>query len=896
MRMEGPQPAPLEPEEQAGNSYLDYIKQKREEIRAELAAKEQQTAQKETPDPQEQEEDAGQTGQRASISRKGAISFGPVQHTGEPRVDAEGSVFHPIDQQSHEYLERVRATQENARRQMEADLATRGGTTGQAGSETTPAPAQARQGQAPYPAPVVSGVSEAAPAPQVSPEEMARQEREKKDNLMLYHIVSGDRQAKEVPAGFEATPETKQAAEAFFRSKDGLLDAYKKEFIAKRNAKKSGYEHGGAATAEAVIWRENAQIEYEKKLHSLKKELLEDFIAKKHEKYPNLTKKEMQEEALKYSAGFILETAKDIDMDLEAEKNRVAYETKERGIASKLWEKYTKAPKWKKWAIGAAVAGVVGLGGALLFPSTLLFAGSAVTLSKVGVGGFLAGKAVRSVTGGALGAAVFSGIEKFHIRGKYGKKRAEAGAGQSTETLEKLKQEIGTAEDWLENEEKKMKLMAIVDADAIKYREKLDKIANKEGRSRLYAALAAGIIGGAAATAAGLDWSQVFPGGPKGAALVGALENKPSSGGIAAHEGLGGGKPGADSVSLGDELEARSGLDNPLVSPEKIISGIETAKSGDSVWQMAERQLAERVPGFKDLNEAQKTYLIDAVKDKIAENPGKFGLTNPDQLQIGQKIDFSKVFEKDSDLQDMVNKAKGLTGAQMENIERNNTTLRDWVKTHPGEALTSDKVEDILRGGGRGGTIGGDQNLDWQMERPTEPNLDWQMENPPKPGAPIAEVPKPDASIAEVPSPGGEETPPPSYGGTYGGEPDLEAKTPEAEVQEGGIQTAEIVSEYGTKMETAVAKTACLSVGEYNAIKGVTVEKLLTEIPSKDEAWAIWRGEVTGRTPGLPHDGIYGAFEYRSQIRLAEFVRSLGPSEDLQKLTVQKFLIMFGPK
>jgi len=142
----------------------------------------------------------------------------------------------------------------------------------------------------------------------------------------------------------------------------------------------------------------------------------------------------------------------------------------------------------------------------------------------------LATKAVRSVTGGALGAAIFSGIEKFHIRGKYGKKRMEAGAGQSAETLEKLKQEIGTAEDWLENEAIKMKLMTIVDADAIKYREKLGKIANKEGRSRLYAALAAGIIGGAAATAAGLDWSQVFPGGPKGAALVGALENKPSGG------------------------------------------------------------------------------------------------------------------------------------------------------------------------------------------------------------------------------------------------------------------------------------------------------------------------------------------------------------------------------
>ena len=531
MKMEGAAPASAGSGEQGKSTYLDYIKQKQGEIKAELDAKE---AKKDPPS-----QDFEPTGQRASVSRRGALSFGPVQHTAEPRVDAEGNVFHPIDQKSHEYLERVRKTQEDARRQTEEDIAAKRGSTGQVGSGIAPAPApvQARQEQTPPPATVIAGASEAAPAPQVSPEEiarqaeaMARQEREKKDNLTLYRIVSGDSKAKEIPAGFEPTLETKEAAGNFFRSKEQLVESYKKEFQAKRLAKKSGYEQGGAALAETVIWRENAQKDYEHKLEGLKKELFEDFIVKKHEKYPNLTKKEMQEEALKYSAGFVLETAKDIDIDLEAEKNRVAYETKERGIASKLWEKYTKAPKWKKWAIGAGLAGAVGLGGALLFPSTLLFAGSAATLSKVGVGGFLATKAVRSVTGGALGAAIFSGIEKFHIRGKYGKKRMEAGAGQSAETLEKLKQEIGTAEDWLENEAIKMKLMTIVDADAIKYREKLGKIANKEGRSRLYAALAAGIIGGAAATAAGLDWSQVFPGGPKGAALVGALENKPSGG------------------------------------------------------------------------------------------------------------------------------------------------------------------------------------------------------------------------------------------------------------------------------------------------------------------------------------------------------------------------------
>lgn len=739
-----------------------------------------------------------------------------------------------------------------AREEMEADLASKQ-TVAAPQTETSPTgqriSVNVGGGFNASPASGLPAGPEAAPAPQVSPEEIARQEKEKKDNLMLYHIVSGDRQAKEVPADFEATQETKEAAESFFRSKDGLLEAYKKEFQAKRLAKKSGNEQGGAATAEAVIWRENAQKDYEKKLEGLKKELFEDFIVKKHEKYPNLSKKEMQEEALKYNAGFILETAKDIDMDLEAEKNRVAYETKERGIASKLWEKYTKAPRWKKMAIGAGVAGAVGLAGALAFPSFLLFAGSSATLAKVGVGGFLAGKAVRSVTGGALGAAIFSGIEKFHIRGKYGKKRAETGTGQSTETLEKLKEEIGTAEDWLENEEKKMKLMAIVDADAIKYREKLGKIANKEGRSRLYAALAAGIIGGAAATAAGLDWSQVFPGGPKGAALVGALENKPSGGGVGAYEGL----------------DVESGPDNLPASPEKIISGIETAKPGDSVWRMAERQLEQRIPGFQDLNEAQKTYLVDAIKDRIAENPEKFGLTDPDKLAIGQKIDFSSVFEKDSDLQELVGKAKGLTQAQMENIGRNNATLRDWVKAHPGEALTSDKVEDILRGRG-GGTIGGDQNLDLQME------------NPSKAGAPAGEVTNPDFN-KEPPS--AEFTP--DHGG--GGE-----------VSGGGAETLPKVSEFGTNYETQIAERFGFTPDQFNVTKGITVEKLLQEIPiDKDEQVQMWARFSNNNPPDLwPSDEPYYSSILKKQAELAEFLWTRFPrpdiNPDLQKLTVEEVI------
>jgi hypothetical protein len=113
--------------------------------------------------------------------------------------------------------------------------------------------------------------------------------------------------------------------------------------------------------------------------------------------------------------------------------------------------------------------------------------------------------------------------------------------------------------------------------------------------------------------------------------------------------------------------------------------------------ELSERQL-ERHFGekFSGLDEARKTYLIDAIKDKIAADPEKFGLTDPDKLQVGQKIDFSSIFEDKTATDQIFEKAQVLTEEQTENILKNNEILREWVKEHPGEALTSEKVEEIL--------------------------------------------------------------------------------------------------------------------------------------------------------------------------------------------------------
>ncbi len=125
------------------------------------------------------------------------------------------------------------------------------------------------------------------------------------------------------------------------------------------------------------------------------------------------------------------------------------------------------------------------------------------------------------------------------------------------------------------------------------------------------------------------------------------------------------------------------------------------AQKGDSVWKMAGKQLeAHYGKTFDNLNPAQKTYVIDALKDKIAQNPAEFGLKNINKIKIGQKIDFSTLLKNNESVSKIFEHARHLSAAQLKNITHNNKTILDWANNHHGQALTSAKVEDILHQNG----------------------------------------------------------------------------------------------------------------------------------------------------------------------------------------------------
>ncbi|MFP4616931.1 MAG: hypothetical protein ACLFNR_02115, partial [Candidatus Paceibacterota bacterium] len=131
-------------------------------------------------------------------------------------------------------------------------------------------------------------------------------------------------------------------------------------------------------------------------------------------------------------------------------------------------------------------------------------------------------------------------------------------------------------------------------------------------------------------------------------------------------------------------------------------SGIEFGveiKPGESVWSTTESFLKDNLGDkFENLNEAQKTHLIDQIKDKIAEDPSKFGMEGVDSIdmvQAGQKIDLSPL-AKDGLIGSMLESSNDLSQEAMENIVRNDEIIEEWVKENPGERLTSEKVDSIL--------------------------------------------------------------------------------------------------------------------------------------------------------------------------------------------------------
>jgi hypothetical protein len=104
---------------------------------------------------------------------------------------------------------------------------------------------------------------------------------------------------------------------------------------------------------------------------------------------------------------------------------------------------------------------------------------------------------------------------------------------------------------------------------------------------------------------------------------------------------------------------------------------------------------------FKVMTEAQKSFVLSMLVNKTFQNPKDYGFSEDGIMRVGDKLDFTKLFEDAKEIKSIFDKARETItpgSPQEKSILANNEKIANWVKNNPGAKITSDKVADILNG------------------------------------------------------------------------------------------------------------------------------------------------------------------------------------------------------
>jgi len=335
------------------------------------------------------------------------------------------------------------------------------------------------------------------------------------------------------------------------------------------------------------------------------------------------------------------------------------------------WEKkYGKAPGWIAKYGGKYVNKYRNLDW-----KTKMAISAGVALSGAGL--LLVGQ--RILGGAAAGAGITAGMEAKY-RQEENMRLAEERANIKNE-LEKI----------ADPEERYAALTAQMQKEMEGYQKSL-KTEKSKAFQRKMLGVTAGIFIGSGALSHLIGWGhsaydahfgqpspEMMPSHPTGISANG-VEDK----GVSAHP------------NVSRAPEAPSVSETPNVADARTpLGGVEVAQKGDSIWKMIGRHFVDNKE-FAGLNPEQKTYVIDALKDRVAGHTANFNLSDVDKIKLGYKLDFSKLVENDADFHSIVEHAKHLNAAQLQNIGHNNEAILNWIHDNPGQALDSPQVEEIL--------------------------------------------------------------------------------------------------------------------------------------------------------------------------------------------------------
>jgi len=174
---------------------------------------------------------------------------------------------------------------------------------------------------------------------------------------------------------------------------------------------------------------------------------------------------------------------------------------------------------------------------------------------------------------------------------------------------------------------------------------------------------------------------------------------------------------GADSgPALSDELVAEQASiaqahDASLLEQAAAAAGPISIEhpvvAGDNLWKIIEANLEEqgRFEGMDESGElysAEKTHLIDAIKDKFeAMSPEElkgigFSSGDIDELSTKDTLNLTEVLGNNEIVDKAVSDAGNLTDAAKASIEANNRIIADYAEAHPDVFMSSEKVAEIL--------------------------------------------------------------------------------------------------------------------------------------------------------------------------------------------------------
>lgn len=130
-----------------------------------------------------------------------------------------------------------------------------------------------------------------------------------------------------------------------------------------------------------------------------------------------------------------------------------------------------------------------------------------------------------------------------------------------------------------------------------------------------------------------------------------------------------------DTMTVGPEVSV------PASASPEVVSGVfeHVVKKGDTVWSIVQHMLPEKFPAsvFAKLGPEQVAYITDGLKDALErmtpQQLKELGISsgNIGKIFPGDTINFSKLFENQTLLNDLLEKARGLTQDQIQNIARN---------------------------------------------------------------------------------------------------------------------------------------------------------------------------------------------------------------------------------